>query len=93
MIGMGMGDEHIMNIRNGDMCLFQLYEDTISSPCIYKEFRSFGLQHKASIIATGYRGIARAKHRYLIHIKKLFHLFCCKITTLKWKSQKDERIF
>ena len=71
MVGMGMGNEEVMNIRNLNIHLPQLRQYSVSSARIHQHQGAGSLEHKTGIINLGNSSISRTQHRnlirYLIH--------------------------
>ena len=77
MVGMGMGNEEVMNIRNLNIHLLQLRQYSVSSARIHQHQGAVSLEHKTGVINLGNRSISRSEHRNLIRnlIHYLFHHF------------------
>ena len=70
MVGMFMGDENVMDFRQGYLHILQDTENTVSAACIYhKEFAVHGPYGKTCIIAPGDGGIAGAENieKFFLH--------------------------
>ena len=66
VVGMRMGNEEVMNIRNLNIHLLQLREDSISSARIHQQQSAGSLEQKTGVINLGNRSISRSEHRNLI---------------------------
>ena len=65
MVGMRMGNEEVMNVRNLNMYLLQLRQYSVSSARIHQHQGAGSLEHKTGIINLGNRSISRSEHRNL----------------------------
>ena len=72
MVGMRMCNEEVMNIRNLNIHLLQLREDSVSSARIHQHQSAGSLEQKTGIINLGNRSISRSEHRNLIHLFAIF---------------------
>ena len=71
MIGMGMGNKHVMDFIHRDLCFFHTAQNPVSASGIHKKIFLSVLNGKAGIIAFRYHSISCTKH-YQIP----FHLLC-----------------
>ena len=73
MVGMRMGNEEVMNVRNLNIYLLQLRQYSVSSARIHQHQGAGSLEHKTGIINLGNRSISRSEHRNLSRC--LIHYF------------------
>ena len=60
---MGMGDKQVMNLRQGNVLLFQDAENLVPSAAIHQKAPLMLPQDKARIIALRHRGLPGAQQR------------------------------
>jgi len=72
VVGMGMGHKEVMNVRNLNIYLLQLREDSVSSARIHQHQSAGSLEQETGIINLGNRSISRSEHRNFIHLFFIF---------------------
>ena len=71
VVGMGMCNEEVMDIIDGDSSLGQLSQDTVSATGINHQPVAPRLHHETGVVAARHRGATRAEHDYSVFF---FHI-------------------